>query len=238
MDTGHVKQVASFEKLLGFCNAQGAMFNPSKEALQPAALSALLTSAQQSIEAARTARIVWQQTLNVRNEAFEGLPKFLSRMVNVLAASGASRSTLNDAYAIVRKFRWSVAKRPQPPTAEGSEGIKPARTISQLDFDSKIENFEAMVKLVSLEPGYHPNEANLQGGALTAKAVELRALNTNVVNAFVALSNARASRNKLLYNDLGIHGTALAARRYVRGAFGSQSAAYGQIRSIQFVNSK
>jgi hypothetical protein len=237
MDTGHVKQVASFEKLLGFCNAHGAMFNPSKAALQPAALSALLTSAQDSIEAVRTARLTYQQLINARKDAFDGLPKFMTRVVNVLAASEVTKATLEDAYSITRKFKWTRARSGEPVNAEG-EMPAPTRSNSQLDFDSRADNFEALVRLVSLVPTYQPNEADLQVAALATKVSELRAMSTAVISAQVTLSNARAHRNGLLYANAGIHGLAKAAKRYVKGAFGTQSVAYYQIRGIHFVNYK
>ena len=236
MDTGHVKQVASFEKLLGFCNAQGAMFNPSKAALQPAALSALLTSAQDSIKAVQTVRNAYSLAKNLRNDAFDSLPRFMTRIVNVLAASEVTQATMDDAYAIVRKFRRSSSRKAVP-AVEG-ESSPATRSVSQLDFDSQLNNFEAMVKLVSTQPTFQPNEVDLTVAALQGKAVELRTLNATVVSNQVALSNARAARNQLLYAKPGIHGLAMATKRYVKGAFGTQSVAYGQIRGIKFINLK
>jgi hypothetical protein len=239
MDTGHVKQVAAFEKLLGFCNAHGAMFNPSKTAIQSTALSALLTSAQQSIEAVRTAHTELSQASDVRNDVFTDVPKFMTRIVNTLASSGASEATLEEAYRYIRKFyRPKKAKPVAPVSAGGVEGSISSRSSSQLDFDSKVSNFEGLVKVVSLEPLYQPNETDLQVISLQAKVAYLRSLNTDVINKQVALSNTRALRNKLLYESSGVHGLAKAVKRYVKGVFGFQSVAYNQIRSLKFSNKK
>jgi hypothetical protein len=236
MDSGHVKQVATFEKLLGFCNAHGAMFNPSKEALQPTALSSLLTSAQHSLEAVKVTRTEYINAVHARNEAFNSLPKFLTRIVNALAATEASKSTVEEAYSFVRKFYRFKSKAP----AVGSEEAepRPTRSLSQLDFDSKIDNFEALVKVVTLEPSYQPNEVDLQVDSLKERVASLRAMNSEVISKLVTLSNARATRNKLLYARSGIHGLGLATKRYVKGAFGYQSVAYDQIRSLRFQNQK
>ncbi len=240
MDTGHVKQVAAFEKLLGFCNAQGAMFNPSKGAIQSAALNSLLTSAQQSLEAVRTARTALNNAVNVRNDTFKGVPKFMTRIVNALAASGASTATLEEAYRYNRKFyRGGKPKAKPVAPANASEGtVVVSRSISQLDFDSRVDNFEGLVKVVSLEPSYLPNEADLQLSSLTTFAANLREINTAVLNAQVTVSNARAMRNRLLYESSGIHGLARVVKRYVKGVFGFQSVAYNQIRSLRFTNKK
>ena len=235
MDTGHVKQVATFEKLLGFCNAHGAMFNPSKAALQPAALSALLTSAQQSLLAVKDARTAYANAVNLRNDVFLSLPKFMTRMVNALAATDASKATVDEAYLIIRRF-YRPKRKPALPAAGDAESAPATRSNSQLDFDSKVDNFEALVKLVSFEPSYLPNEVDLQASSLQGRVVELRQLNTEVVSKLVTFSNARADRNKYLYDRAGIHGSAMATKRYVKGAFGFQSVAYNQIRGLRFVN--
>lgn len=236
MDSGHVKQVATFEKLLGFCNAHGAMFNPSKGAIQSTALHSLLTSAQQSLEAVRTARTAYSNAMNVRNDTFNGVPKFMTRIVNALAASGASQATLEDAYRFVKKF-YRTQKKKEVAAATEANPVS-TRSTSQLDFDSRTDNFEGLVKVVSMEPLYQPNEADLQVSSLLAYVAHLRGLNTAVMNAQVEVSNARASRNKMLYESSGIHGLAKAVKRYVKGVFGFQSVAYNQIRSLKFSNRK
>lgn len=238
MDTGHVKQVATFEKLLGFCNAHGAMFNPSKVAIQSTALHTLLTSAQQSLEAVTTARTAYNNAVDVRNDTFNSVPKFMTRIVNALAASGASESTLEEAYRFVKKF-YRTSKRKASLASPSSDEVPVSkRSNSQLDFDSKASNFEGLVKVVSMETSYHPNEADLQVSSLNGFAANLRGLNNAVVNAQVVLSNARASRNKVLYDATGIHGLSLAVKRYVKGVFGFQSVAYNQIRSLRFTRIK
>jgi hypothetical protein len=237
MDTGHVKQVATFEKLLGFCNTHGAMFNPSKAAIQSTALHALLTSAQQSLEAVRTARTTYNNAVDVRTDAFMDLPKFMTRIVNALAANGASEATLEEAYRFIKRFyRKPKSKQVAPAAPDGV--ILSTRSNSQLDFDSRTENFVGLVKVVSMEPSYQPNEMDLQVVSLVAHGEYLRGLNTAVINAQVAFSNIRASRNKVLYERTGIHGLSKVVKRYVKGVFGFQSVAYNQIRSLRFITLK
>jgi hypothetical protein len=240
MDTGHVKQVAAFEKLLSFCNAHGAMYNPSKASLKVAALNTLLTSAQQSLEAVKTVRTAYDNAVNIRNQAFADLPKLMTRIVNILASTDASGKTVEDAYFYARKFRpESRSRRPKP-----SDGITTAieppltRSTAQLDYDAKADNFAAFVKVVSAEPLYKPNETELQVNALNALVTNLRDKNKAVITALVTWSNARAARNRQLYQASGIHGTAISVKKYVKGLFGFQSVAYAQIRSIRFVNRK
>jgi hypothetical protein len=110
------------------------------------------------------------------------------------------------------------------------------RSTSQLDFDSKADNFAAFVKVIAAEPSYKPNEVELQIVSLNALVTSLRDKNKAVLNAQIALSNARAARNRVLYAKTGIHGSALAVKCYVKGLFGFQSVGYQQIRGLKFIN--
>jgi hypothetical protein len=240
MDTGHVKQVAAFEKLLSFCNAHGAMYNPSKASLKVAALNTLLTSAQQSLEAVKTARTAYDNAVNIRNQAFTDLPKLMTRIVNILASTGASEKTVEDAYFYARKFRPESRNRKPVPSDGITTATEPplTRSTAQLDYDAKADNFNAFVKVVSAEPLYKPNEAELQVTALNAMVSSLRDKNKAVITALVTWSNARAARNRLLYQANGIHDAAMNVKKYIKGLFGFQSVGYAQVGSIRFVNKK
>jgi hypothetical protein len=235
METGHVKQVATFEKLIGFCNAQGAMFNPSKPALQATALRDLLNNAQQSIQAVRAARAQFVQTMTTRQDAFKDLPKFMTRVINALIASGASASTVDQAYLFMKRFYPEVKVKVQLP--EGNTEPPPAKVRSKAfyDFDSRIDTFEGLVKLISMEGGYQPNEPELQVIALQQKAGHLTTLNKAVLDAYVVLSTERARRNMVLYKSTGIFGIAAKVKRYLKSAFGYGSVPYKQVSSLKFL---
>jgi hypothetical protein len=174
--------------------------------------------------------------VNARNDAFKVLPKFMTRIINTLAASGAPCSTVDEAYFFIKKFYRSFrTRRAKVSSGDGLIKVIPTRSTSQLDFDSKVDNFEGLVKVVSLEVSFQPNEVELQLASLNAYAAHLRGLNTTVLNAQIALSNARATRNKILYERIGIHGIAQTVKRYVKGVFGYQSVAYYQIRGLRFL---
>jgi hypothetical protein len=237
METGNVKQVAAFEKLVSFCNAHGATYNPSKASLKVAALNTLLTSAQQSLEAVKTADTAFANAVNARNQAFDALPKFMTRVINILAATDASADTVKEAYFYARRLRPVKKLKQNPPATGVQETASRSRSNSQLDFDGKADNFAAFVKVVAGESSYKPNEADLTTVALTKVVTNLRSLNTAVITAQVALSNARIARDKALYQN-GIYGTAKASKHYIKGVFGFQSADFKQVSALTFVNRK
>lgn len=241
METGQVKQVAAFEQLLGFCNAHGPKYNPGKPSLSLTAMSGLLSSARESMEAVKTLRTAYDNAVNQRKLAFAELPKFITRIVNTLASTNATRATVDDAYFFVNRFR--SARRKGKPVAKDDQAETPvlttARRTSYFDFDSKVDNFEALVNVLSAEPHYTPNETELQVSSLEALATNLRSLNSAVINAYVALNNARASRDRILYYDeVSIHPVARDVKRYIKGAFGFKSIEYQQVRGIRFTKKR
>lgn len=238
MKTGHVKQVAAFEQLLGFCNAQGAVYNPSKVSMKMPALNTLLTSAQTSLQATDAARNALLDAIHQRQKAFNGLPTFVTRIVNVLRSTDASPERIKEAIAIRKKFYSKRGETPVPveqaPAIPAEEIPNKPKGAAYADFDSRTANFAALVQLLSTEPLYKPNEAELQLANLTATLTNLRNRTKAVVTARINFSNAIASRNRVLYGAASIHSTAAEVKSYVKAVFGVTSNAFKQINKIDF----
>ena len=244
MKTGHVKQVAAFEQLLGFCNAQGAGYNPSKGSMKMTALNSLLVQAQQSLQAVDAARNGLLDAIHQRRKAFSVVPQFATRIVNVLKTTEASPERIKEADVIRRRF-YRRPDQPQvttsvndPRNIPGQEIPKRSRGAAYADFDSKLANFAALVQLLSAEPMYKPNEAELQVANLNAMLTNLRNRVKAVITARVNFSNVIASRNKMLYGASGIHTAAAEVKSYMKGVFGVNSTAYKQVRKIGFTKSE
>ena len=91
--------------------------------------------------------------------------------------------------------------------------------------------------MVSSVPSYTPNEADLSVASLTTFRNSLVAANNNVITSEVAYSNARISRDNLLYSkDTGLVEIALYVKNYVKSIFGATSPQYKQISGIKFTN--
>lgn len=244
MKTSHAKQVAAFEQLIGFCNAHGASYNPSKSSIRITALEAMLKQAKGSLEAVTTAKVDLMNEVNRRQRAFEGIPKLATRIVNALAASDPAPGVFDDVMVIKRKFTPKYYDRPaissgNAPMAEGNEaGTKtelPIRhSTSQLDFVTKASNFGSLIQLLKLEPSYQPNETALQIATLDKFVTTLREKNTAIMQHELVLSNIRIDRNRLLYQKDGIHGTAMSVKRYIRSVYGARSDEFRQIARLFF----
>ena len=104
-----------------------------------------------------------------------------------------------------------------------------------MSFDSRIDNFDKLIKLLTSVTLYAPNEADLKVTALTAVLNDLKAKNLAVTNAEVPLNNARISRNDILYKtNTGLVDTALDVKTYIKSVYGATSPQYKKISKIKF----
>jgi hypothetical protein len=104
-----------------------------------------------------------------------------------------------------------------------------------MSFDSRIDNFDKFVKLLTSVTLYAPNEAELKVTALTATLNDLKAKNLAVTNAEVALNNARIVRNDIMYKDnTGLVDIALDVKTYIKSVFGATSPQYKKISKLRF----
>jgi hypothetical protein len=79
---------------------------------------------------------VYKHAVIVRNETFSKVPKFMTRIVNALASSGAADGTVEEGYRFIRKFYKPPKKKDLPlPDASAAE-LSITRSSSQMDYDS------------------------------------------------------------------------------------------------------
>lgn len=104
-ETGNAKNVANFENLIAFCTAYGAAYNPSKANLQLTALQTQLASCQANIASVTSSGVAYNNAVNARTQAFKGLDKLSTRLVNALDATDASKETVKNARSINVKMQ-------------------------------------------------------------------------------------------------------------------------------------
>ena len=234
-EVGHAKNVANFQDLIAYCTAYGATYNPSKIALQLTALNTILTSAQTELSSVTTAKNAFDTVTGDRQLTFEPLKSLATKIFNFLSVTDATEQTIADAKTINNKLQGRRAGTiAENPTPEG--GTSPNTvSVSRQSYDSLTENFSAFIDLVSSIPSYTPNETELTVDSLTTFRDNLQTANTNVINAEVAYSNARISRDNILYaENTGLVDTALDVKKYVKAIFGATSSQYKQISGIKF----
>jgi hypothetical protein len=252
-ESGHAKNVASFENLISYCTSYGTTYNPAKASIKLTALQTNLSNARTALSQVNAALTTHNNAINARMIAFANIKKLSTRLVNALIASGASDETIKDTKSINRKIQGGRAKSvlveaenvPVNGSTERSAGSIPfperpkTISVSQQSFNYLVEHFAKMVSLLSAEPVYIPNESELKVTALNAYLSNLRANNTTVVMAHTSLSNARISRNAILYHIVtGLCRNAKEAKLYIKSVFGATSAQFKQVSALEFVTRK
>jgi hypothetical protein len=238
-ETGHAKNVANLDVLISFVTAYGKDYNPSKASISVKALQELSARAKSTITTLNEARAAYGNAAAAREVAFKPLNRFISRVLNALRATDTTVQVDENAKSIVRKIqgvRAKAKKTEEEKTALAALG-KETKEISsaQTSYDSRLENFDKLIKLLKSISLYKPNEEDLKIASLILFYRDLNARNTEVIAATTQISNARISRNEILYkNNTCLVDLALDTKTYIKSLYGATSPQYRQISKLQF----
>lgn len=238
-ETGHAKNVSNFDELVSFVAGYGTTYNPSKATIKLTALQTLSTNAKNAISAVNSASPSYSNAVAARESAFEPLSKLTTRIINALKATDASPQIIDSAKTIIRKIqgkRATALKTDEEKIALVAEG-KEAKEIStsQMSYDNRIDNLDKLIKLLTSETIYVPNESDLKIAALTTLYTDLKTKNTAVLTATIPLSNSRLMRNDVLYKaNTGLVDIAMDTKSYIKSIFGATSPQYKQVSKLAF----
>ena len=235
-EVGHANIVANFQDLIEFVKAYGPIYNPSKASLQLPALITLHATASAQLLAVITTSTDYNHKVNDRIIAFQPIRPLSTRLYNALLATDASAETIRDAHTINRKIQGKRATTTTTPTTTDPHTDLPARvSSSQQSYDQLIQHLTALLHLLQSEPTYLPHETELQVLTIQDYITTLDTCDTAVSTTFTALSNARITRNKILYSAPdSLFSTAKEVKQYIKSLFGATSPHYKQIQSIKF----
>ena len=254
-ETGHAKNVATFNSLVSFCQGYGNTYNPGLAAIQLSSLQTLATTAQAALEDCKSKQLDFDHAVDARLMAFAALRPRAQKMMYALRATAATEVTIDGAMVLYRKIqgRRKVAKEEASGASDAGTGSDPAGghsgdlnakeqkyiSVSQLSFDNVLANFSALVELLSKVSQYQPNETELKVASLKNYVAELKLANQTVINLYTAWSNLRISRNQLLYGaSSGMVVLAGQVKNYVKSIYGLQSPQYKHLIGLQFTNGK
>lgn len=238
-ESGHANNVSNFENLITSVTAFGITYNPSRESIKLPALQALLGIAKASLNALNIAQSAYSIAVAARESAFEPFGALITRVKNSLKASDTTTQIDESAETIVRKLQGRRAgakitdEQKAALEAEGKEVNQ--ISVSQLSYDSKLENYDKLIMLLTSVPQYAPNEEELKVTSLQAYYTQLHTKNSDVLTATTQLSNARIARNNILYNpQTGLVDTATDTKVYIKSVYGASSPQYKQIAKLSF----
>ena len=237
-ETGHAKNVANFQDLIDFCTGYGATYNPTKTALKLPQLSTLYITADKALTDVTNKNRAYNDAVNARVNAFDGFRALCTRLINALQTTDATPEKIADAKGFNRKIQGKRASKVEVQIDPNT----PAPTTisaSHQSYDQLIQHFEGLISVLQSESTYAPNEADLKITALNAKKDLMILKNKELATAFTNISNARITRDKILYKTTtGLVDIAINVKKYIKSIFGASSAEYAQVSIIEFKKPK
>ena len=165
----------------------------------------------------------------------------VTKVINALKATDTTIQVDETARTLVRKIQGrratprKTAEEKQAAAEAGKEIVEISS--SRMSFDSRIENFDKLIQLLTAVALYSPNEEELKVSSLSARLADMKAKHRSVVTTDVTLANARIARNAMLYQpNTGMVDLALDAKTYVKSLFGAASPQYRLLGSITFTS--
>lgn len=242
-EKGHAKNVANFEDLIAFCKGYGTYYNPSKSSIKLNSLEIKRTQALDALKSVNTFIPPWSNAYIARQIVFEPLDKFVTRIYNAVVASEVHPQVIGEVKTIARKLQGKRAKAiPEPPVENLETPVEETEkhiSTSQKGFDDRIAHFEKLIEVLKAQLGYIPNEQDLKTDNLIDFHSKMIFTNSEVINAYVPLSNARSERNKILYHDTsGLVQISKEVKAYVKSVFGASSPEFKQVRALEFTKIK
>lgn len=238
-ETGHQKNVANFDELISFATGYREAYNPSKASIKIDALKTLSAQAKAAINAVSAAEPAYKSAVAAREVAFEPLSKLTTRVMNSIKATDTTEQVDENARTLARKIQGvrATAKKTEDEKKALAEKGKEVVEIStsQMSYDSRLDNFFKLIQLLSSVPEYNPNEKELKIEHLNTILDDLKAKNAAVVESTIPVSNARISRNEILYKEnTGLCDVAMDVKTYIKSVFGATSPQYKQISKLEF----
>jgi hypothetical protein len=238
-ETGHAKNVANFDDLISFVLGYGTAYNPSKPFIKSDALQTLSGYAKKAIDGVNAALPAYSNAVAAREAAFAPLSKLVTRVVNALKATDTTKQVDESARTFARKIQGTRAtpkRKDEEKNSNSSDGKEVVEiSSSQMSYDSRLDNFDKLIKLLASVSLYTPNEEDLKVTALTALYNDLKTKNSAVVTTATPLSNARISRNDILYKpNTGLVDIAMDTKTYIKSVYGATSPQYRQVSKLEF----
>lgn len=238
-ESGDLKLLGNFRKLIDLVSAD-TDYKPSNAGLKPAALNTQHAAALEAAQDVPAKLSLNMTAISDREAVFDQLNPLMTRVHGIAKASGATPQQLEDLNNFKRKLT-SKGKAKAKAATSGESTVPPpiqvpvSHSSAQLSYDNRVGHVRGYLAVLDTIAGYNPTEADLKKTALNAFADGLQAKNDAVSTSLVPVSQARGTRDQLLYQaDNSVVNTALLTKEYVKGAFGPQSQLYKQIKPIEF----
>jgi hypothetical protein len=238
-ETGHAKNVTNFQNLIAFVTGYEASYSPSKISLKLPQLVALKAEADKKLADVLANNTAYNNKVNERQNAFNGLKSLSTRLVNALQTTDASDQIIKDSKGFNRKMQGQRASATVTNPTDLSTPAPKIISSSNQSYSQQIQHLSGLISVLESEPSYAPNETDLQVATLVLKLNELTTKNNAVATSYTNISNSRIARNKTLYSTEGsIFEVASEVKKYIKSIYGASSPEFALVNGIEFKKPK
>lgn len=230
-EKGHAKNIANAALIIDYATQTGETYNPSNVKIKIENLQTVLDLTKNKFQ--ETLNLIPPYTLAVNNREniFEPLNKKVSALRSVLkATANVTPNLMADYQTISRKITGARKKRINPNNEDATQ-----HSTSHQSYDQKTNNFNQLINFLKNIPDYTPNEADYQTTTLETLHEQMLLSTSKVNNAYIALTNARTNRNKVMYLEQdNLIDIFITAKTYLLTIVPKNSAMYKAILKIKF----
>lgn len=235
-ETGHVVNIANFKLLIDKCVAFTTNYKPSNTDLTVANMTLLWKAGDDSHKALTTVMQLAKNPINAREILFAPLDKLVTKTLNILKSTKASKQLKADAKTLADRIRGFGVKTKKMP--DGTENPNSVSTSHQ-SFVQRQDTFKQLIDLYKNEPLYAPAEVELKTVTLDVLNASMKTANDGIGLIITPVDTARVARDKSLYAEsTGMVDLALQCKDYVKGAFGSKAPEAKLVTGIKFTRPK
>lgn len=231
-ESGHAINAANFGEVISIAKEIGTSYNPANPNISVAALETKETEFKTAMADLLNASVSYKVAVNAREQAYDLMSPLAIRVKGALASSEASPEIVKDAKGIINKIVGRrTTKKPEPdPNNPGGGTI----STSQMSFNNRKGNFEAMIALLKGEPLYKPNENDLKVTELENFVKSLEPLNSDVINAETTMEAKRMERDLKYYGPgLSLSELTGTVKAYVKSVLGASNPLYKRLAAIK-----
>jgi len=236
-ETGIEKNITNFETLVLTCQGFGTDYNPSNKEIE---LAVITTQSNEAIAEQKLFSSKKRDNSKAKNErkvGFAPVKKLSTRIVKALSSTKASKETIEDAKAFIRKIHGERAESKSKPASPNDPDN--SHSVSQQSYSNIIAHLKGLLLILIGETTYAPNENDLKVATITTLISTLEDLNKKESVTYIAMSKAKISRDKMLYEiETGLLATVTKVKGYVSSVYGSKSPELKLLTKLKFVDNR
>jgi hypothetical protein len=239
-ETGHLKNIENFSKLLMYCEEIEDGYFPESELLQISELRSVLENAYVTMENVVERKKKYDVFASTRLTIFKPLRSICTRVLQELSGSEVKRSVFVTARSLNARIQGRRLRTTREKSFQRDEVkliLPRSLAASQYNYLKSTQNFERLIELLKKEKEYKPVDRDLKIESLTKLLKIVNMTNEEMTRKSEPLSRARIERDFVLYaEEKGMLARAMEVKKYLKSRYGLSHQKTRAAIMLRFVN--